>query len=372
MRIQQIDPSAFTPPYDHALCRALAAHGQDVELITSEFLYGPVPEADGYVVSEDFYRHSARRGLDARGRRIFKFAEHIPDMVRLRRKLSADIIHYQWLTVPTIDARLLPPNRPRVMTAHYVLPPEPTSRQIKVANSMFTKMDAVISHTEAGAERLRDVVGVEPDRVHVIPHGAFDYLVNLEDPQPLPPELKGADGPVILFFGLLRPYKGLDVLIEAFGQIDPDIGAELWIVGNARMDLTELHVAAEKVPGRVRWLPRFIGDNEIPAIMRRADVLTLPYRDAEQSGVLYTGLAFGKPMVLSDVGGFAEVVEKYEAAELVPSEDSESLAASLSRLVGDDAARSALAEKAVAAGTGPFSWSAIAGRTIDLYREISA
>ena len=145
MRIQQIDPSAFTPPYDHALCRALAARGADVELITSEFLYGPVPEADGYEVSRDFYRRSAKRGLDARGRRLFKFAEHVPDMVRLRRELDADVIHYQWLTVPSIDTALLPPNRPRVMTAHYVLPPEPTSRQIRTAHRMFSKMDAVIS-----------------------------------------------------------------------------------------------------------------------------------------------------------------------------------------------------------------------------------
>ena len=370
MRIQQIDPSAFTPPYDHALCRALAARGADVELITSEFLYGPVPEADGYEVSRDFYRRSAKRGLDARGRRLFKFAEHVPDMVRLRRELEADVIHYQWLTVPSIDTALLPPNRPRVMTAHYVLPPEPTSRQIRTAHRMFSKMDAVISHTEVGAERLRDVVGVEPERVHVIPHGAFDYLAELEDPQPLPLELKGAEGPVILFFGLLRPYKGVDVLIEAFSRLDE--GAELWIVGNARMDLTDLMAAAEKAPGRVRWLPRFIEDNEIPAIMRRADVLTLPYKDAEMSGVLYAGLAFGKPMVLSDVGGFAEVVEKYEAAELVPPEDSEALAASLSRLVGDEAARAQLAGKATAAASGPFSWSTIAGQTLDLYREIGA
>ena len=370
MRIQQIDPSAFTPPYDHALCRALAARGADVELITSEFLYGPVPEADGYEVSRDFYRRSAKRGLDARGRRLFKFAEHVPDMVRLRRELDADVIHYQWLTVPSLDTLLLPPNRPRVMTAHYVLPPDPTSRQIRTANRMFSKMDAVISHTEVGAERLRDVVGVEPERVHVIPHGAFDYLAELEDPQPLPPELKGAEGPVILFFGLLRPYKGVDVLIEAFSRLDE--GAELWIVGNARMDLTDLMAAAEKAPGRVRWLPRFIEDNEIPAIMRRADVLTLPYKDAEMSGVLYAGLAFGKPMVLSNVGGFAEVVEKYEAAELVPPEDSESLAASLSRLVGDESARAQLAGKATAAASGPFSWSTIAGQTLDLYREIGA
>ncbi len=60
--------------------------------------------------------------------------------------------------------------------------------------------------------------------------------------------------------------------------------------------------------------------------MRAADVLVLPYRDIEQSGVLYTGLAFGKAMVLSDVGGFGEVARRHGAARLVPPEDSAALA----------------------------------------------
>ena len=51
MRIQLVDPSAFTPPYDHALAAALARAGEDVELVTSRFLYGPVPRADGYRVT---------------------------------------------------------------------------------------------------------------------------------------------------------------------------------------------------------------------------------------------------------------------------------------------------------------------------------
>ena len=150
-------------------------------------------------------------------------------------------------------------------------------------------MDAVVAHSEHGAGRLRDEVGLDPSRIRVIPHGAFDYLTRLPEEKPLPAELEGAEGPVILFFGLLRPYKGLDLLLEAFAQIE---GAELWIVGNPRMDVAPLRATAASVPGRVRFVTRFIEDAEVPAIIRRADLLVLPYRDAEQSGVLYTGLAF--------------------------------------------------------------------------------
>ena len=367
MRVQLLDPSAFTPPYDRALAAALARAGADVELLTSRFLYGPVPEADGYRVEERFYRRSAERGLEAPGRRAFKLAEHLADMLRFRRAPGdADVIHYQWLTVPRLDALLLPPARPRVITAHYVLPPHPTRRQLAGARRAFGRMDAVVAHSEHGAGRLRDEVGVDPRRVRVIPHGAFDYLTRLPEEKPLPPELEGAEGPVVLFFGLLRPYKGIDTLLRAFRQVE---GAELWVVGNPRMEVEPLRRLAAEAEGRVRFVTRFVDDDEIPAIFRRADVVVLPYRDAEHSGVLYTGLAFGKPMVLTEVGGFPELGEE-GAARVVPPEDPTALAGALSELIGEEGARAELAAGARAAAEGRYSWDAVAAQTLALYEEL--
>ncbi len=370
MHVQLVDPSAFTPPYDRSLAAALAAEGAEVELLTSRFSYGPVPEARGYRVEELFYRGSSRRDPGGLGRRAARLAEHLPGMLRLRRATRrADVVHYQWLAVPSLDARLLPPARPRVMTAHYILPPRPTRRQVASARRLFGRMDAVIAHSEHGAARLREEVGLDPARVRTIPHGAFDYLTRLPSEMPLPPELEGATGPVILFFGLLRPYKGIDVLLEAFARLR---GAELWVVGNPRMDIEPLRALAADAPGRVRFLPRFVEDAEIPAIMRRADVLVLPYRDIEHSGVLYAGLAFGKPIVLSAVGGFPEVAAT-GAARLVPPEDAAALAAALAELIDDEGAREELAAAARAvAAAGPHSWPAIAAQTIDLYEELLA
>ncbi|MGK2956236.1 MAG: glycosyltransferase family 4 protein, partial [Solirubrobacterales bacterium] len=357
------------PPYDRALARALAAAGEDVELITSRFLYGPVPEAQGYRVDDSFYRRSSERGLEARGRRLYKLVEHLSDMRKLRGKLNADVIHYQWLTMPRIDRRLIPPNRPRVLTAHYIVPLEPSASQVRSARKVFESMDAVIAHSNTGARRLNEVVGIPKEQIRLIPHGSFDYLTELPEEDPLPTELEGAEGPVILFFGLIRPYKGVDVLLDAFAEVE---GAELWIVGNPRMDLAELEAKAAKVKGRVRWLPRFITDSEIPAIMRRADLVVLPYRDGEQSGVLYTGLAFEKPMVISNVGGLGDVAREHDAARLVEPGDVEGLAAALTELVGDPVAREQLAAKAATAARGPFAWDTIAGQTIDLYRDLGA
>jgi glycosyltransferase involved in cell wall biosynthesis len=366
MRVQLVDPSAFTPPYDRALAAALALAGAEVELLTSHFLHGPAPAAEGYAVRECFYRRTARRGLEAPARRAFKAAEHLGDMRRLRAALDADVVHYQWLTMPALDVHLLPPRRPRVLTAHYVMPLSPSRRQLAAARRLYGRMDAIVAHSEHGAARLRDEAGVDPGRVRVIPHGAFDYLTRLPDEKPLPTELQDAEGPVILFFGLLRPYKGLDVLLEAFAEVQ---GAELWIVGNPRMDVAPLRAAADRAPGRVRFLTRFVDETEIPAIVRRADLLALPYRDAEQSGVLYTGLAFGKPMLLSTVGGFPEVAAT-GAARLVPPGDAAALSGALNELIADPAARERLAGSARAAAAGPYSWDAIARQTLSLYRDL--
>ncbi len=366
MKVQLVDPSAFTPPYDRALAAGLARGGAEVELLTSRFLYGPVPAAEGYRVEERFYRRSAARGLDASARRPVKALEHLSDMLRFRGSPTADLVHYQWLTFPALDVHLLPPTRPRIMTAHYILPPAPPRRRVAAARRVFERMDAVVAHSEHGAARLREEVGLDPSRIRVIPHGAFDYLTRLPEEKPLPVELEGAEGPVILCFGLLRPYKGIEVLLEAFRRIE---GAELWIVGNPRMDVAPLRELAAAAAGRVRFVTRFVEDAEIPAIFRRADLLVLPYLDAEHSGVLYTGLAFGKPLLLSAVGGFPELAAS-GAARLVPPGDAAALAAALSELSGDEAARAELGAAAARAAAGPYSWEQAARQTLDLYREL--
>jgi glycosyltransferase involved in cell wall biosynthesis len=288
-------------------------------------------------------------------------------MLRLRRAVErADVVHYQWLTLSALDAALLPPRRPRALTAHYVLPPGAGPLRRAAARRLFGGMDAVIAHSEHGARRLREEVGVEARRVRVIHHGAFDYLTRLPQESSLPVELEGAQEPVILFFGLLRPYKGIEVLLNAFGSLR---GAELWIVGNPRMDIAPLRRAAEEGRGRVRLITRYVDESEIPPIFRRADLVALPYLDAEHSGVLYTALAFGKPLVLSAVGGFPEVAA-HGAGELVRPGDAGALGRTLQALVDDEGRRAELGAAAARAASGPYSWDETARLTRELYEEL--
>ena len=370
MRVSLVDPSAFTPPYDHALAGALATAGVEVELLTSRFPHGPVPRAEGYHVEELFYRRAAHLAPRSRWRAPVKLAEHLPGMLRLREAVrSADVLHLQWLAVPQLDLALLPPARPRVLTAHDVLPREPRRGQLAATRRLLRAMDAVIVHSRHGARRLEHELALDPERVHVVPHGAFDYLRRQPEERPLPAELAVVEGPVILFFGLLRPYKGIDVLLRAFREVS---GAELWVVGMPRMPLEPLREIAARAPGTVRFVPRFVTDPEIPAFMRRADVVVLPYREIDQSGVLYAALAFGRPLVLSAVGGFVEVAREHGAAELVPPGDPAALASALEALVADARRRRELAAAAARAAAGAYSWVEIGRRTAALYEQLLA
>jgi glycosyltransferase involved in cell wall biosynthesis len=367
MRVHVVDPSAYTPPYDHALCAALAGRGAQVELITSTFAYGQTPTPNGYQVQELFYRHA----LGAPGSRIrlaSKLAQHLPDMLRYwRAAQSADVVHFQWLPVQFLDAHLLP-RRPVVLTAHDLLPREPRPGQVRAQRKLYDACDALVAHSEYGRRQLIEALGVDPEKVRVIHHGAFDHLVTQADEVPLPPQLAEVTDPVVLFFGLLRPYKGIEVLLEAWRGL---AGAELWIVGRPRVALEPLRAAA---PPGTRFEPRFIADAELPAYFRRADVVVLPYLRTERldfSGVLATALAFGKAVVASDIGGFSEVAAA-GGLHLVAPGDPGALHRELARLLADPAARERLAAGARAAAAGPYSWEKAAAATLELYRGLLA
>jgi len=362
VRVHLVDPPAYTPPYDHALAAALARAGAEVELFTGPFAYGDVPREPGYVVRERFYRWAPRRA-----RRAARLAQHVPGMLAYRAAArSADVVHWQWLAVQQLDAALLPRVRPQVLTAHDVLPREAGPRRRAAQARLYARMDAVVVHSEHGAARLRDEAGVDPARIHVIAHGAFAHLARAEPGAALPPELAGPRrGPVTLCFGLVRPYKGIDVLLDAWRALGAEVPGELWIVGMPRMDVAALRAAS---PPSVRWVPRFVTGDELAATFRAADLAVLPYREIDQSGVLFTALAFGLPLLLSRVGGFGELAST-GAAALVEPGDPAALAEVLRALLADPArlAAMAAAARAAAAPGGPYGWDGIARRHLALY-----
>lgn len=358
MRVQLVDPSAFTPPYDHALAAALARAGADVQLITSRFAYGEVPAPHGYAVRELFYRRAVG-APGSRARRLSKLAVHLPDMWSYRSAANAaDVVHFQWLTAPALDLPLLP-RRPLVLTAHDLLPREPRPGQVRAQRRVFERVDAIVVHSEYGRKQLVTRLEVPAAKVEVIRHGAFAPAGRAAA---LPAELTDDGRPVVLLFGLLRPYKGLDTLLAAWRGVD---GAQLWIVGRPMMALPPMTAG-------VTLVPRFVSAGEAEALIARADVVVLPYTRTERfdmSGVLAAALGAGRATVLSDIGGFGEVAAT-GAARLVAPGDEDALRGALAALVADPDERDRLGTAALAAARGPYSWDEAARATLALYERV--
>ena len=264
-------------------------------------------------------------------------------------------MHFQWLPVQHLDGHLLPARRtasrraprPLVLTAHDILPREPRPGQLAAQRRLYERFDAIVVHSEHGRERLIGELGVDPVRVHVIPHGVLRALVASGAGTAVSRRRWQTDRPVVLFFGLMRPYKGLDVLLEAWRGIED---AELWIVGMPAWTSLPLRES----PLRRRAVPdaRFVSDEELRRAMRRAELVVLPYREIDQSGVAFTALGAGVPLLLSDVGGFPELAAT-GAARTFPAGDAPRCATALRELLAIPARSRAMAERAPRRRGGP-------------------
>ena len=331
MRIALLDPPSFTVPYDHHLAAALGARGHDVHLLTSPFVFGEPPAPDGYVRDELFLPLSSRllrRAPRTRIRFLAKGAEYGPSVVRLLRRLARlqlDVVHVQWLAEPRLDVHWLRRvNGPLVLTAHEPVPR--LERNRGAWRQVLALADGIIVHSEHGREQLL-AQGADDERIVRIAHPLFgDARV------PAPPS-----GKTILFFGLLRRYKGVDVLLRALAGV-PD--ARLVIAGDPVDRIEPLQALALELglADRVEWRLGFIPDVELEALLADATLVALPYRRIDSSGVLATALGHGRPVVVSDVGSLGATVREFGAGRVVPPEDDAALAAALNGLLTDEAA----------------------------------
>jgi glycosyltransferase involved in cell wall biosynthesis len=273
----------------------------------------------------------------------------------------------QWAVVRPLDRRfyrrLAAAGIPVVFTAHDPLPNVGGTARRRSVAATARSFARVICHSEWGRRALVERCGVAAGRVRVIPHGAFGYL--RDEPEVPPPAT--AAGPVAALPGILRPYKGADVLVRAWPAVREVVPeATLVIAGRAMMD-----VAAFGRPGPgVELVDRFLSDAELAALLRRADVVVLPYRRIDSSGVLFAALAFGRALVLSDVGSFRELHDEHGIGVLVPPGDAGALATAVAGVLSDAGRRAALAAASERAAAGPFAWELVARRHEELYREL--
>jgi glycosyltransferase involved in cell wall biosynthesis len=141
----------------------------------------------------------------------------------------------------------------------------------------------------------------------------------------------GLAGPVVLFFGFVRKYKGLEYLIRALPQVLRNLPAQLLIVGEFWEDRDAHLEMIEKLglQQHVTVVDRYVPNEEIGLYFSAADVVVLPYVDATQSAVISLAYAFDKPVITTDVGGLPEVVTDGETGFVVPPRDHAALAAAI-------------------------------------------
>jgi len=195
--------------------------------------------------------------------------------------------------------------------------------------------DTLVTMSTSVRESLRALLpGFPQSRIAALNHPSYDYYATADADGPalraelgIPPTV-----PLILFFGFIKPYKGLDVLLRAMPQVRaalPD--AHLLIAGEVYGDDTLYRQLIAQAGAPVIFHDRFIPNERTAAYFVAADVVALPYRTATQSGITQLAYACGKPVVATRVGGLPEVVEDSVTGYLVPPDDPAALADALVR-----------------------------------------
>ncbi len=129
----------------------------------------------------------------------------------------------------------------------------------------------------------------------------------------------------LLFFGLIREYKGLDILLEAFRNLPEDY--QLIVAGEPYGSFEKYAAIIDRLPGkdRIRVFPDYIRDSEVKKYFSAADLAVLPYRSATQSGISAIACHFGLPMLVTDVGGLKETIEGRGTGIVAPEASEEAI-----------------------------------------------
>ncbi|WP_313807716.1 glycosyltransferase family 4 protein [Sphingobium sp.] len=377
MKVAMCDPSLFTGRYDDSLCAALAAEGVDVTLLGRPMRATDAIMPRGYRYDARFFRRSEalrRRIGEGRAFRLLKAAEYGLSCAlgSLRALATADVAHMQWLPLAPADRVMLRRLQGRTALVHTVHNADAYHADAGVQGrgyrALLDMFDALIVHgetTRAALERQ----GVDPARIHVTPHPPMRLApAGAEEFSQVP----DAALPRLLFFGTIRPYKGVDLLVEACLSLwRAGHRFELVLAGKPFMDIAPLldSICAAGFGERLITDLGFLTEQRLDAHMAKADILVFPYRHIDSSGAFLSALHHGKAMVTSDAGMFASLPQ--EVAARAPAGNAPALAQALLPLVESAAIRQALGTQARAYGDSMGNWKDMALATIAIYRGVT-
>ena len=329
-----------------ATARALAARGHEVRAVTfrrqyperlfpgtSQFDDGP-PPAD---------RPRAPRLLDPLDPRTwFRAARHVAG----NQTEVAVLMVWMPFFAPMLGviARRLRTRGVTVLAVvHNAVPHERRLGDRPLTRWMLRACDGLLAMSDDVAGDVRQLAPSVP--LAVVPHPVYDGFgepVGKAEARaalalPVPAGDGGASGPVFLFFGFIRRYKGLHVLLDAWpAVVRQRPGAVLVVAGEFYADEDALRAHAQALGPSVRLDAAYIPDDRVGTYFSAADAVVQPYLSATQSGVAQIAFHYGRPVITTDVGGLAEVVPDGRAGLVVPPDDPAALADAMVRFAEDD------------------------------------
>ena len=240
------------------------------------------------------------------------------------------------------------------LICHNVLPHEHSRTDALVVRQVLNRADRLIVHTQAECDRARALLP-QADIV-VTPHPTYAGFQSNQWARETARAQLNLNGNVLLFFGLVRPYKGLLDLIEALSTIMKDVDVTLLVVGEVWGDTApyRARAAALGVADRVRWVDRYVSNDEAAMYFAAADLAALPYREATGSGVLQLALGLGVPVVATRTGGMDEVVRDGVTGFLIDPSDVIGLSNAVVRYFQED--RSAEFRRNIQSSQAAFEW----------------
>ncbi len=366
-----VDPSLFTAPYDAALTQGLVAAGVEPTWATRPPRRDDRQEIPLERVDAFFYRYvDEALALPRRLRAVAKGLSHIAGVFGLVARVfvrKPDVVHYQWTVVPPVDAMAMAVIRwfrPVILTVHDTV--AFNGERLSVLQNFgfdwpIRLADQVIVHTRAGRQTLIDR-GVPQDKVVVIPHGPLRLSVELPaSPQPAARDPRWT----FVLFGEIKPYKGLDLLVEALGSLPVEVLqlSRLIVAGRPRMEMQPIidRIAELKLGEVIEIRAKRLSEEEMAALFAEADSFVFPYLQIDASGVYFLVKALRKWMVASRVGIFAEDVREGADGQLIPSGDVPALAGALAHAIEARPVPQPMATS--------DSWAGIGASTRQLYEQ---
>ena len=207
----------------------------------------------------------------------------------------------------------------------------------RLAGRMIMKRaDAFTTQSSSAKNQVAQIYKLGEERIFVVPVGLYQDYKRVSDKNTSKKELGIEEEFIILYFGMIRKYKGVPHLVEAFNRLPQDIAqhSRLVIAGEDWGDETSLDGVINSSPYKeqITYRPEFVPDDMIPRYFSAADVVVLPYLRTAGSGVANIALAYGKPIITSDLETMRECLADYQGAMFTPVGDSSAIAEKLTEI----------------------------------------